>query len=52
MGTLPEATDNSSLTFEIQREKRTTHFKEYQSMGGLSLKIDILCRRSLALKYF
>jgi hypothetical protein len=33
MGTLPEAADNSSLRFEIQREKRTTYFKQNQSLG-------------------
>jgi hypothetical protein len=40
MGTLPEAADNSSLRFEIQREnhivmasQRTTYFKQNQSLG-------------------
>jgi len=56
MGTLSDATGDSSLAFEIQRKKRITHFNENQSMGWLCLKNDMLCRRVLTaeakLKYF
>jgi hypothetical protein len=51
MRTLSEATGNSNLIIEIQREKRTTYFKENQSMGELCLKNDILCCRALTLQY-
>jgi len=37
------------LRFEIQREKRTTYFKENQSLGWLCLENDILSRRLINL---